>query len=694
MSCSQTLTLLVTFVFGALPDRLIAKDILEKQLDSFDETLHLFPLPLVPDSPQLFLARFEFNIRAEVSAAFRRDQFDLFPKPIGKLLNAHRSIDAFEATLTRGRWKSSEWGHAPREFRPPGGALVAALSSGGNSTAGEEDTAFRFLVSTLAGSLCASFEGMEPSLSVNNNAAASEGREPGKERSQKRSQTSGVGARPLGLASDWAAPGKQLRLATLPYEPVCTENLTPWLKLLPCGRHRGLAALLAPLSVAESPLVSLALAAAVHPSAVELRASLDVVLPVSGDSGGGLSEVFQDLGYPELRCQAAASSQVLLSSGKEFAKEVLQTLGAKPEVLDDGRVHVLSVPASSFPGFSWKSSLLVVGNGKTAEKAVVASVLPAPGGGELSVMRDMLSKEGRSERTHAQYLLRLNNEGRGRRVRFMEQLPFFIRPLWHSFRAVFREPGASSEADKVLEVAGLEAMQRLGLQLTASDGLRSPTEFFLSLDIPPGGSVSIFLDVMKSFIQLREFSYACEKGFDVGGAAWLEADLPLSSGVQSFSAVSTGPPVGTSDFIASLGKIGPLGRPHLPEGTWRLRFTEGLIVLLPMPDFSMPFNVIALSSTAVTFFFGSIFRITAAGHLPHWSSTSFEKTKKPFKLIFVSLIFAFLYLETQPEFTLVPAELVQKLRELVPEDWIPVVNEFEIWKAEVEASLKSSLSKR
>lgn len=23
--------------------------------------------------------------------------------------------------------------------------------------------------------------------------------------------------------------------ATLPYEPVCTENLTPWLKLLPCG---------------------------------------------------------------------------------------------------------------------------------------------------------------------------------------------------------------------------------------------------------------------------------------------------------------------------------------------------------------------------------------------------------------------------------------------------------------------------
>ena len=57
---------------------------------------------------------------------------------------------------------------------------------------------------------------------------------------------------------------------------MCTENLTPWLKLLPCGlgpgsrrvdvgrrgRHRGLAALLSSLvlQVAESPLASLTLA--------------------------------------------------------------------------------------------------------------------------------------------------------------------------------------------------------------------------------------------------------------------------------------------------------------------------------------------------------------------------------------------------------------------------------------------------
>lgn len=31
---------------------------------------------------------------------------------------------------------------------------------------------------------------------------------------------------------------------TLPEEPVCTENLTPWLKLLPCRDSKGIASLL------------------------------------------------------------------------------------------------------------------------------------------------------------------------------------------------------------------------------------------------------------------------------------------------------------------------------------------------------------------------------------------------------------------------------------------------------------------
>lgn len=54
-----------------------------------------------------------------------------------------------------------------------------------------------------------------------------------------------TGALPL-FARNGSTPAYALRHATLPSENVCTENLTPLAKLLPCGAADGLAALLAP----------------------------------------------------------------------------------------------------------------------------------------------------------------------------------------------------------------------------------------------------------------------------------------------------------------------------------------------------------------------------------------------------------------------------------------------------------------
>lgn len=51
--------------------------------------------------------------------------------------------------------------------------------------------------------------------------------------------------RPEGLLPNWTLP-HQLRHATLPAEHVCTENLTPFLKLLPCKSLSGIASLLNP----------------------------------------------------------------------------------------------------------------------------------------------------------------------------------------------------------------------------------------------------------------------------------------------------------------------------------------------------------------------------------------------------------------------------------------------------------------
>ncbi|CAE7503138.1 Pigt [Symbiodinium natans] len=335
-------------------------------------------------------------------------------------------------------------------------------------------------------------------------------------------------------------------------------------------------------------------------SSAVISASLDVVLPSSDESGASsLPDWLKSFAERQVdNCPAAASSEIALWSTGD-APRILQRLASAARTQPTARGQVSVFPTSALNEIENMAQLFT---GLPEDRIMSKG---------LRVMRDMLSQEGRSERTHGRYLLRFSNHGHGRHIRFLDQLPFFIRPLWHTIRAVWR----SENSDEVLELAGADAFRRLALTFTASDGMRSPTDLSLTVDLASGSSVSIFLDVLKNFITFREFSYACEKGFDVGGAVWLDADLDV---------VGTGA-VG-ADFITPLGPALSQDR-QARDGNWRLHFTEGMLVMVPMPDFSMPFNVIALSSTAVTFFFGSIFRITAAGRQAHWCTESGSKKR-------------------------------------------------------------------
>lgn len=627
LSCSALCLSLL--LHGAVPrhtEAAAAECSLCRDVDTFEESLEIHVIPHT-SSPRLFLAHVDFQVEADLTPEFRNDQFDLFPKSIGKLLNAHRSLVAFEAVLTQGRWKEEEWGAPLRELRPPGAVLVAATNS---SEEAEVERSWKFLTGALSGSLCASFEGLDPS---------------------HRHTASWV--RPLNVPLSMA--GQQLRFGTLPYEPVCTENLTPWLKLLPCGRWRGLAALLQPLAVAESPLVSLSLAAVVHEARVVLRASLDVVLPLDAGRPGISAWFGADQAFTP--CPAARSSLVRLMrppgddvEADGVVEEVTLESFAAADADFAGRWTEASATSQEAP---WLRSHATGSDGIVARGS----------GGSVAVMRDVLSYEGKSERTNARYLLRFTNTRGQRRVRFMDQLPFFLRPLWHTFQVTVKDGEGN-----VQELHGVEAMKRLGLTFVPSDGQRVPTEVFLTVDVPAGGTVSVILDVLKIFIKLREFSYACEKGFDVGSAAWLELD-------------SADAEVSTADFAASLASVRGTGGAKAEDAP-RLRFTSGLLILVPMPDFSMPFNVIALSATAMTFFFGSLFRITSAGRLPHWVLKS-DVVKRGVSF-YLKKGFQAAVLLTLVALTQVEHKQVGQLREFLPEELHSFVGFLEFIKDKID----------
>lgn len=65
--------------------------------------------------------------------------------------------------------------------------------------------------------------------------------------------------RPEGYANEDVLRNDSVFYAALPTETVCTENLTPWKKLLPCSSKSGLATLLNAVHVFNSNFFALAL---------------------------------------------------------------------------------------------------------------------------------------------------------------------------------------------------------------------------------------------------------------------------------------------------------------------------------------------------------------------------------------------------------------------------------------------------
>lgn len=131
-------------------------------------------------------------------------------------------VQELHVSFTRGRWEYEQWG-IPALPAPPGAEVWAWFSPALNSS--HVDREWHGLTNALSGLLCGSLNLL----------------------------TSDIVSSPK-----WAFPPEghvqgetnltenHLRRGSLPREALCTENLTPWLKLLPCGDRAGLASILRP----------------------------------------------------------------------------------------------------------------------------------------------------------------------------------------------------------------------------------------------------------------------------------------------------------------------------------------------------------------------------------------------------------------------------------------------------------------
>ena len=193
--------------------------------EAFEEDLLLRPLP---DGNILT----HFSLRT-TWAAHSAQHYGMFPKVIGEMMDAY-GVGEVHVTFGRGQWVGQRWGSAP-VAAPQGVELWAWFADGlglGARTGrprgpSELRQAWRGLTNALAGLMGAS---------LNTLAAETQHVHP------KRSVRPRSGL----LRALWGedSPESHVFLGSLPREVACTENLTPWGKLLPCRQRAGLAALL------------------------------------------------------------------------------------------------------------------------------------------------------------------------------------------------------------------------------------------------------------------------------------------------------------------------------------------------------------------------------------------------------------------------------------------------------------------
>lgn len=559
--------------------------------EEFSEELLLKPLP-----DRKVLAHFHFQTEAP---PIHEDSFarhhHLFPKSISQLVKKFH-VKAMELSFTQGRWNYERWGGfdpmSSQNAKPPGVELWAVFDVPPHQV----DASWKNLTHSLSGLFCASINFLESSSSYS--------------------------------APKWASQSAlgSLRYGSLPREAVCTENLTPWLKLLPCRDKAGLSALMDRPSIYRSFYHSqrLHLTASKAPadgleSGIILEQTLTVVLQPDIQRPGlsspdeikiqpswSLSSIFGR--KINGRCVLAKSSNVYLQVERGLVDQ-LENLqkNTAAYAANDTSIDVLrrnlvfevsNTPDRVHRELEKSSSILYEYSIKEYNDAeqfdlsltwkypVVWSSSHAPLYASRFLMgsgneRGSIAISLKSTELTKDFVAVNNVEEKCKlQVNVLQIVPWYIKVYYHTLQLLVDEkPQAVTDFVEKMSVSPSEDKVSPGVMELV---LRFPCDI---------KSAVLNIDFDKGFLHIDEYPPDANQGFDIPSAIISFPDF--HAGLQ-FSNDS----ISKSPMLSKLQEKSP-----------SLSYTEVLLVPLTTPDFSMPYNVITITCTVFALYFGSLLNV-------------------------------------------------------------------------------------
>ncbi|EJC98354.1 GPI transamidase component GPI16 [Fomitiporia mediterranea MF3/22] len=496
--------------------------------ESFNETLTVRPL-----RDGRVAARFLFTITQATSVPREPttlldedtpQHYSLLPLSLGQVLREYAVTEA-HLSLNAGKWDYGRWGDPEDEAVASGAELWAWM---GDSDQMSVEDRWKGLRNAFSGLFCASMGSLD----------------------DLRTTSPSYAFRPDGdLPKLSSNQTHKLRYASLPSENVCTENLTPFLKLLPCKSSAGIASLLNPHRLFDADWHGMS----IHVSwskqeGVKLQMSVQSVFdPVRLSSQQKRDFSFQSLFHRSISeaCPVATESKVEMT----LPEDAGYLITPEPLIVRENiafyniaKVHALPLDVSiRYPtenAFSYP--------------ALGTSVAP------LSDILLTRTLSGTSQTRGRLAVSIWNNRPHDLRLLYVETMPWLVTFYLHTL-------------DLTVDGQKREDLMSL-LSYTPPEAHGRPTLLEAQLTVPAESKVELSMDVTKSFLRYTEHPPDAQRGWDLPPAIFI---------------------VGRNDSSKQSRRI----------------YSPAVLVDVATPDFSMPYNVIIMSSTLIALIFGSIFNL-------------------------------------------------------------------------------------
>lgn len=392
----------------------------------------------------------------------------------------------------------------------------------------------------------------------------------------------------------------RIRYATLPREIVCTENLTPWKKLLPGNRHEGIRSLLNSGHIHTTNYHSLGLhvrrlarSPAKSMEMLEIKQTVNLVFDTKITSNS------RDWSLRKLFGQGMDGAHGLAESSKIYVDITDANFKLSPEptkIISSQRGGSTTTFAVYDAKKSFKNQLFsIAGIYPTEDEAINIPTVSISAPPPLSAKRFLLGVG----QERGKILTKITNtHWTTLNVVLQENLPWFVPVYLHTLTITVNGVNKRIEANAIKYKPG-----RLR---------ERPSQLEIAFKIPNRSTVDVAIDFDYVFLKWLEYPPDANHGHYIGSAI-LVAQLPVA---RNYTALPIDGHLFADSFNASRS-----------QGYLVNIRTESLLITLPTPDFSMPYNVICLACTVVALAFGPIHNFSTKKLTYSKSKTSDEAPK-------------------------------------------------------------------